>query len=396
MGRRGPSNEPLFSGRSFRPAIRLPPLRQKETVRCLAPIDSEIDWVERIVYHVKNFPSTVGSSLMRRFEKHITVSRDTKNANWIGAALAQGEREYMEDMAFAVSHVPVRVPNTWSHFWSPESLRGKPENEKECSPGRDKDGDDLNYRTTDVSFYSIMDGHNGETAALWTKKYLWNYVKSELKKGAHPRDALRSAFLRTDITFMAQATAQDPPDEAGAAVIALLVLDSEVYVAGAGDARAVLCNTGDKRPLSVSVTHRPDVPKEMARILSQGGFVTTVGSPRISGILSVSRGIGDLPHKKFLSAEPDVVHVKLREGDRYMVLGSDGVWDYLDDSEAARLVKSARTARVAAEMVSTSALFAGSDDNVGCLVVDLPLLFDKTPTKAQANATVNDGVPIAR
>lgn len=33
--------------------------------------------------------------------------------------------------------------------------------------------EDNNFRTADVSFFSIIDGHNGDAAALWARKFLY-------------------------------------------------------------------------------------------------------------------------------------------------------------------------------------------------------------------------------
>ena len=92
-----------------------------------------------------------------------------------------------------------------------------------------------------------------------------------------------------------------PPEErvvAGCtAVVAAVVGGETVYVANAGDSRAVLCDgAGRARPLSVD--HKPAAPAEAARIRAAGGFVSSFGGvARVNGNLSLSRAIGDLQYK---------------------------------------------------------------------------------------------------
>lgn len=91
-----------------------------------------------------------------------------------------------------------------------------------------------------------------------------------------------------------------PPEErvvAGCTAVVAAVVERTVYVANAGDSRAVLCNgAGRARPLSVD--HKPAAPAEAARIRAAGGFVSSFGGvARVNGNLSLSRAIGDLQYK---------------------------------------------------------------------------------------------------
>lgn len=61
---------------------------------------------------------------------------------------------------------------------------------------------------------------------------------------------------------------------------------------------------------------------------------------RVNGNLNLSRAIGDLKYKtnKFLpaadqiiSAEPDVTQTNLTQGDWFLVLACDGVWDVMNN-----------------------------------------------------------------
>ncbi|KAK5577305.1 hypothetical protein RB653_002246 [Dictyostelium firmibasis] len=86
-----------------------------------------------------------------------------------------------------------------------------------------------------------------------------------------------------------------------------------LVVANAGDSRGVLCRNGKAHPLSYD--HKPGNPKEKQRITSSGGKIEWDYNERIwrvSGILSVSRGIGDIPLKKWVVCDPEFVVFPLK------------------------------------------------------------------------------------
>lgn len=57
-----------------------------------------------------------------------------------------------------------------------------------------------------------------------------------------------------------------------------------------------------------------------------GGVVLPVGrSLRVEGVLSVSRAIGDLKYKNYITSEPDIQEHPLISEDEYLILATDGV-----------------------------------------------------------------------
>jgi hypothetical protein len=82
---------------------------------------------------------------------------------------------------------------------------------------------------------------------------------------------------------------------AGCTAIVVLKHGMKLYVANAGDSRAVLCR-GDGAAYALSDDHKPLQERELTRIMSAGGFVTKEG--RINGNLNLSRSLGDLKYKQ--------------------------------------------------------------------------------------------------
>jgi serine/threonine protein phosphatase PrpC len=62
------------------------------------------------------------------------------------------------------------------------------------------------------------------------------------------------------------------------------------------------------------------------------------GCHRVGGVLAVSRAIGDAYLKEFVICDPDVKMHKRRESMAFLVLGSDGLWDDVQPSDAAMVL----------------------------------------------------------
>lgn len=53
----------------------------------------------------------------------------------------------------------------------------------------------------------------------------------------------------------------------------------------------------------------------------------------------MTRTLGDLQAKKIgLISEPEIQHIELLRGDKFIVIGSDGVWDVMSSAEVCGFV----------------------------------------------------------
>lgn len=129
----------------------------------------------------------------------------------------------------------------------------------------------------------------------------------------------------------------------GATAVSVLVRGPKIVVANTGDSRAVLSKRGQARALTQD--HKPILFEEAKRIIKAGGFVR---DNRINGALNVSRTLGDLdfkrntelPHtEQMVVATPDIEYFTLEEGDEFLILACDGIWDVLTNQEAVDFVR---------------------------------------------------------
>ena len=145
-------------------------------------------------------------------------------------------------------------------------------------------------------------------------------------------------------------------DESGTTCVLLIILGPHLICANVGDSRCVLNfteNTNDPelsqlKVLPLSKDFKLNLPEEKARIIKAGGLVEQLkdslgeraGPFRVFKPgkdypgLAMSRSIGDSIAKKLgVIAEPGILEYNLNEGVKFIVLGSDGIWEFLSNEE---------------------------------------------------------------
>ncbi len=188
------------------------------------------------------------------------------------------------------------------------------------------------------------------------------HAKRQAGRGFTPED-LRDAYLAVDRYIVAQGT------ESGAAVGTLYLREGRFLAANAGDVRIVIGDGAEA--VNLTVDHKPDLPAERARIEALGGSVVFYDVPRVQGLLSMSRSLGDAPLKPFVTAEPRIAEGVLGRGNDMAIIACDGLWDVLTSEEALALARSAAGPDDAAKLLQTMALGRGSTDNITVIVLDL-------------------------
>ncbi|KAH9317120.1 hypothetical protein KI387_018889, partial [Taxus chinensis] len=102
--------------------------------------------------------------------------------------------------------------------------------------------------------------------------------------------------------------------------------DGCLVVGDVGDCRVMLSRSGNVEALTCD--HKPGTKKEKRRIENLGGYVDIHhGSCRVHGNLAVSRSIGDLHLKQWLSIELDTTKMLITSDGELMIIASDGLWE---------------------------------------------------------------------
>ena len=205
-----------------------------------------------------------------------------------------------------------------------------------------------------VHVYGVMDGHGqyGHHVSEYVMQTLPAYLSAEKGLRGEVEPAMRRA-VKAVCEGLSQASIN--LSFSGTTCVFAVHVDDALYTANIGDSRCVLIRAPDLPsypPFAVALTsdHKPDVPSEQSRILRSGGRVCPIpgmdsGPPRVwlrdldEPGLAMSRSIGDeVAASVGVVATPDVTVHRLEERDVAALFASDGVWEFISNDEAVRLV----------------------------------------------------------
>lgn len=268
-------------------------------------------------------------------------------------------------------------------------------------------------------FVAVFDGHGGGGVSQFLKRHLYEEVCQHLKKkhweeieledktapenrkGKRKNEslpsvfshaaALKAAFAQVDRDVLAD----DTLGYQGSTAVAVVVHEGEdghrtLLSANVGDSRAILSRRG--RSVDLTRDHKPNEEREKKRILAMGETIEWDRYSKVHRVrnLSLSRAIGDRYAKPAISGEVEIKHYPvLDDGDEFILLASDGLWDVMTSDEAVsyvhqRIRKELERENIAkedienyklvlrrnmAKFVAREAIRRGSGDNVCVIMV---------------------------
>ncbi|KAM6907386.1 protein phosphatase 1D-like [Xenentodon cancila] len=256
-----------------------------------------------------------------------------------------------------------------------------------CSVGaplpHEKSADNIVDTRRSVAFFAVFDGHGGREAAHFASEHLWDLLKRQ--RGFWSKDhsevcaALRKGFIACHHAMWKELpewpkTMTGLPSTSGTTASVVVIRGVHMYVAHVGDSAVVVgvqendCDIS-LQALEITQDHKPELPKEKERIERLGGSVmkksgvnrvvwkrprlTHNGPVRRSTVidqipfLAVARSLGDLWSYDFysgefvVSPEPDTTVMTLDpKRHRYIILGSDGLWNMMPPKNAVNMCHS--------------------------------------------------------
>ncbi|KAJ8064856.1 hypothetical protein OCU04_007165 [Sclerotinia nivalis] len=162
-----------------------------------------------------------------------------------------------------------------------------------------------------------------------------------------------------------------------------------LYTANVGDARIVLCRNG--KALRLSYDHKGSDENEGKRVANAGGLIL---NNRVNGVLAVTRALGDAYMKDLVTGHPYTTETVIQpDGDEFIILACDGLWDVCSDQEAVDLVRHQQDPVAAARQLVEYALARFSTDNLSCMIVrfNRPLLVATAKDSHAAIGVEGDG-----
>lgn len=209
----------------------------------------------------------------------------------------------------------------------------------------------------DFALYGVYDGHGplGHFVSEYACTNLPHIFLSLCREGQTPDKAFNNAFISVQklIEKESQEKRIDAEMSGSTCTMAYHCMKSQrLWLSHVGDSRSIIGSAEGKEAMALTVDHKPDLPEEKKRIESANppGRVIFDGffNHRVfakSGMypgLNMSRALGDcVAHRMAgLTAVPDIKEIDLAnstvggDGERLLILCTDGVWEFINDDEA--------------------------------------------------------------
>ncbi|XP_068601067.1 protein phosphatase 1D-like [Brachionichthys hirsutus] len=304
------------------------------------------------------------------------VEDDHKSQRHGGQGDAENEPPKRASEGETRGHTVTAEPGPVTEMWA-ESLSN--EDGGPASRGGKVTEHEVNTRKS-VAFFAVFDGHGGREAAHFARENLWDLLKRQrgFWSGDHGEvcAALRKGFIACHHAMWKELpgwpkTITGLPSTSGTTASVIVIRGVHMYVAHVGDSAVVVGmkeNDSDitLKALELTQDHKPELPKEKERIERLGGSVmkksgvnrvvwkrprlTHNGPVRRSTVidqipfLAVARSLGDLWSYDFysgefvVSPEPDTTVMTLDpKRHRYVILGSDGLWNMMPPKTAVNM-----------------------------------------------------------
>jgi serine/threonine protein phosphatase PrpC len=142
----------------------------------------------------------------------------------------------------------------------------------------------------------------------------------------------------------------------GTTCVSLIYTSKKVFCINIGDSRCIVgkFDGSNWKSENLSNDHKPQSVKEKERIIKSGGIIRQsvdakgefIGPQRVwvkdgdvPG-LAMTRSFGDeIAHQIGVICEPEIIEYKLHEEDKFIILASDGIWEFMTNQECVDIVK---------------------------------------------------------
>ncbi|EER04770.1 serine/threonine protein phosphatase 2C, putative [Perkinsus marinus ATCC 50983] len=271
----------------------------------------------------------------------------------------------------------------------------------------------------DFTVYGVFDGHglHGHNVSNFVKeqlvKLILEHPKESIQEGAQLDKALRTWFpaIQDKLELATKSGELDASCSGSTSTLCVHCHETDTITAAwVGDSRAVLAYGSSPTVVEMTTDHRPERPQERARIEKTGGRVVGYDGHCCYRVyvrghsypgLNMSRAMGDLiayyragviptpdTRRKQVVRDPERSspsglsyvsnNFSWHPGDPFLLVCSDGVWEFISSDEAVSLVSmiltSSSQAQEAAEFLAKKACRRWLDQGGGVVIDDITVI----------------------
>lgn len=261
------------------------------------------------------------------------------------------------------------------------------------SPNQD---DFFILQVDDWAMYGVFDGHgpNGHDVSSFVQTLLPFLIISDNLFESDPVRVLKRSFKKAHHLLEALTEATENPVDctlSGTTATIVLHRGDKLYVAHVGDSHGVLASkaagTAQVKAVSLTTDHKPTRTDERARIEAAGGEIRRLEGDipyrvfvkhRLYPGLAMSRALGDTVGASVgVIPDPDIHVVDVTPDVAFVIIATDGVWEFISSQEAVDFVcrKSKDEVQKAAEFLAYESWRRWVDeeenvvDDVTCLII---------------------------
>ena len=221
------------------------------------------------------------------------------------------------------------------------------------------------YNLKDFNIFCVMDGHgvNGHLVSRYVMKYINLFFKNNKKMNSsnNNEDAIYYRLKKNDSHILKKLFRHAERDLdkksaidanfSGTTCVLVLQVGEKLLCSNIGDSRAILVKNGNII-VPLSIDQKPNDPEESKRIMQNGGEISQYeedgeksGPFRVwkkgevyPGI-AMSRSVGDFIATSLgVIPEPIFMEEKLDNDSKFIVVASDGIWEFLSNERVAEIV----------------------------------------------------------
>ena len=250
-------------------------------------------------------------------------------------------------------------------------------------------------------FLGVMDGHgiHGHEVSAFVKRNLPIFIENSLPYDSNShlvanysdtsevvlnkiQKAIHAGFLNTHKNLVTKR--QIDINYSGTTAVSVLIRNKYCICANVGDSRAVIGRLDTVwYPIGISNDHKPNSEGEKKRIEECGGRIEPfkeengefIGPDRVwlkdeqlPG-LAMSRSIGDLVAARVgVSSEPEIILHELTPHDKFLIIASDGIWEFIDSHECITIIsefyEKGQIEEAASELINEAIKRWHKEDNI--------------------------------